>query len=86
MEWRDKAVHRATPLVLPRLLSDVEPPLTREDFVIGMQLAPEFAFNYEWPIRPGKVVWQHPLYFQRRWRERLVVLCGEVCADIVELT
>jgi len=80
VQWRDSAVHRITPFVITH--SPGPPEKTpREKMEIKMVAKPDVGI-YTVVASPKSVHWVNPLDFHRKWQNRLIEFCGEVCLDI----
>lgn len=77
-EWRNAAVHRTTPLVLPARSWDEA---SQTDRVVGYRLALDKHASAADMFGHRDVERTGPLHFHERWRPRSLELRGEVCRD-----
>lgn len=79
-EWRDAALHRLTPLVLPHGPGDPsETPRTKQTIMVVSRPdvdIPKLVKTLD------NTKWLEPLYFHKKWQIQLIKFCGEICLDI----
>jgi len=84
IKWRDAAVHRLTPLVIPH--SPISPSKARrEQISIKVVSQPEAEISMV-AKAPKSIPWVEPLYFYKQWQNKLIEFCREVCLDIKSQT
>jgi len=86
VKWRDAAVHRLTPFVVPH--SPGKPwEAPREEVKIQMVAQPDADVRTVVKLAKTKnIPWVEPLYYHRKWQNQLIKFCKEVCLDIRDKT
>ncbi len=83
--WRDAAVHRLAPLVIPVVVRDAAGLVDANTMQFEFPLDPDIDNAQLWASHPPSLKWVAPLHFHQEWRDRFVYFCSEVCHDIMRL-
>lgn len=79
-DWRDAAVHRVTPFVIPVGPGD---PGGEPNKKFSIKLVAEKGVSmHDLVSRKGKPKFLDPLYHHLKWRGSLLKLCEQICEDI----
>lgn len=80
IKWRDAAIHRQSPIILPSGMTGERP---RDELKIWLINDPEPQIRGHAIIVPeGQDVLIKPLDLHAKWRSEFVRLCGQLCLDI----
>ncbi len=80
IKWRDAAVHRQSPVILPSGITGERP---RDELKIWLVNAPEPQIQgHTITVPEGEDVIIKPLDLHAKWRSEFVRLCGQLCLDI----
>ena len=80
IKWRDSAVHRQSPIILPNGITGERP---RDELKIWLINDPEPRIQgHAITVAEGENVRINPLSLHTKWRSKFVSLCGQLCSDI----
>jgi hypothetical protein len=82
VQWRDKAVHRQYPIILPSAATEEKP---RAEITLRLINDPQPEIRDNWiSVGRGRSVTIDPLKLHNSWRSELVSMCAKLCEDIGE--
>lgn len=80
IKWRDSAIHRQSPIILPSGITEERP---RDELKIWLINAPEPQIQgHAITVADGEDVLIKPLALHAKWRSEFVRLCCQLCLDI----
>ncbi len=81
VKWRDAAVHRTSPLVLP---SATGPPVGNvwPNAIAKLVMIEGIDFQQLLSLSLFRTPAEEPLYLHIRWRDGFLAVCQEICEDI----
>jgi hypothetical protein len=79
-DWRDAAIHRVTPIVMPVGPGDPgKIPINKFDVKLFNQKGMDLVELVNEKVKPNFV---EPLYHYEKWHDQLLKICEEICKDI----
>ena len=82
IKWRDSAIHRQAPIILP---SHTTGEIPREEITLWLINSPEPHIDRNIISVPtGQDVKIDPRSLHAQWRSDFIWLCGQICKDIAE--